>query len=251
MEVISFAKGKEWYLDASLGHARETREYCTNVTISDEVDTDLIRDVADHLLDSIKTVNGKGKGAFNSFEAEAAIILHRELNLPPKVYSDRRFWIWLSIENFREIIEIRHPAKPTDEGSHKAVNLSLEGNYGLAGAWEGLAFRLWSRGAYAFDPSFDLDPYYHARLGTGDMWRSHIFRVDHGSCVQLSRAFLRECYDETLSQSSAPLNKDIVRAVAKRLRRHHARLSFEIFSQAEAERFVRSEIESVRSGTLL
>ena len=50
-------------------------------------------------------------------------------------------------------------------------------------------FRCWVRGHKLHSPD-DPDPYFYAKKGTGDFWRSHILRTDVGKDRNFVKAFL-------------------------------------------------------------
>ncbi|WP_170459619.1 DUF6339 family protein [Ruegeria arenilitoris] len=56
-------------------------------------------------------------------------------------------------------------------------------------------YRAWLRGHKMHDPASD-DPYFYARLGSSDVWRSHILRQDFGRDREFVKAFLDTIYDE-------------------------------------------------------
>jgi hypothetical protein len=249
MKIVTFAKGLNWHSETSGGRSVSVDDFVSDIEAGHSIDEDILTELSESLTKKIKTLQGNANDKFNNiagfdFEAYAAIELHKclrsSLNLSPIVIQDRRFWIWLSIIHFRQLIEIRHPCQES--------LLSRKGNYGLSAPWEGLLFRLWSRGEYGFDPRFNNnDPYYHAQLGSGDMWRSHILRVDHGCCKEVSRAFLRECYDAKTSLEVVPVSVPIVRELAKRLRGKHALSMLEYYSQDDAVALVRAEMKVAKA----
>jgi hypothetical protein len=234
MKIISLNDAEQWYETLAGGEPCSVASLVKEDPSGQNIDEDHLKAIASDLVGMAREVEGRRKSAFIEFESSASVLLHKELYLLPETIACREFWTWASLTAFRELIEIRHPDK--DGG------MSKQANYGFRSRWDGLIFRLWSRGDQGFDKDFDSDSYYHARLGHGDMWRSHVLRVDHGSCRQVSHAFLREAYDPATSCSGAPISVAVVRKVAKNLRKLHATVPLELLSQQDAESLVREEI---------
>ena len=235
MKWIEVSKGRE-----ALGRliAGENIDFGQIERLDDRpsgVDDDEVASVAQDVLKLLQnSKEGRSKDA--DFEREACVLLRQRLEPSPSEIAERGFWVRLSLKYFSDVIRERHPWG--DSGPRFE-------NYGLKGRFEGLILRLWMRGHLGFSPG-DANPFYYARLGDVDMWRSHVLRVDHGSCIAVSRAFLKLCFDPTPGTHSV-LSTGEIRQLAKRLRRLHALSPFELMSQDQANELVRAEIAKLRA----
>ena len=170
------------------------------------------------------------------FEAEAAAMLHSGLNAD-LVVSDPGFWIWMAIAPGASLIEKRYPA--TDK---KLVpDLS---NFSSPNARETFFYRLWARGYLGFDASLD-DPYYLARSGDIDFWRSHILRQSLTEAREFRHALIRFQYPE--GPGSEPrLKISGIRNLIKRLKRSAANINIEMLDSDKAERMILRECERMQ-----
>jgi hypothetical protein len=126
---------------------------------------------------------------------DAAIVepLHRTLydaEISAKQLSQLGFWRWMSniaCDNyFWHFIKWRYQS-------------NIQQNWGitsLASIIEVYFYRAWLRGHKMFEPN-SVDPYYYAKKGSSDVWRSHILRQEFGKDKNFVKAFLDTIYDES------------------------------------------------------
>ena len=124
-------------------------------------------------------------------DSRATEIVHSELSQIADVYqlSHIGFWRWLS--------NVAH-----NGFFWKFVMWRFNGgepiNWGIANhsqIIEVYLYRAWLRGHKMYDES-ESDPYKYAKLGSSDVWRSHILRQDFGRDREFVKAFLDSIYDE-------------------------------------------------------
>ena len=173
-------------------------------------------------LDSIKAeilASGK-KLDVNTFDSRAAVILHRELALPPNLVASNDFWRYLAVVKFMDIIAARHSGKNTTLHRSFGVDVPVTANR--------LAI-LWFRADMVYDPSAE-DPYHLCvQPAHTDFWESCIIRHRYGWCRNLARLLVRFQYRDPYS-SKAHLHSTRdrgIRELYKRLRRIHSSISFE------------------------
>ena len=167
----------------------------------------------------------------NSFDSEACVILHQELEIPPNLVAADGFWRWLAVEKFSEIVEARAHNQP----AHLR-------NYGIdAAVTDNRIAILWFRANMVYDREVD-DPYHLARRAAHtDFWESGIIRHRYAWSPNLARAFVDFQYPDPSSGKAYlhSTHEDGVRELYKRLRRLHTTVSFEYLSDDE----IRSVLE--------
>ena len=185
-----------------------------------------MRDKLDRLKSTFPSRLQKRDPEGGRFEQEACEIVHQTLtSLPTEVLSDPEFWIWLSVSKFADIIEWRFA---THFGYAKSEN------YGLGSTVENMFFRLWLRGEIGHDP-MSTDPYELSKQGDQDLWRSHIIRQSYANARQISKALLRlQC--DRLERPRLGVRE--IRELAKRLRRLHANVFYELLTESRANALV-------------
>lgn len=153
------------------------------------------------------------------FEAEACAIVHRCLPLDPQVFADPGFWTWLAVTHLSDIVEWRHG------GTDRVAALP---NYGIGNRIESLIFRMWLRADLVFDSNAD-DPYWLAKRGDQDLWRSHILRQGYASVRDLAKSLINfQC-----EKNGNRLTTDGIRELAKRIRRLRANIMFEFLNTGQ------------------
>ena len=161
----------------------------------------------------------------NSFDREACVILHHELNLSPNLVATDGFWRWLAVEKFANIVEARARSVP----AHLR-------NYGIdASVTDNRIAILWFRASMVYDHEAD-DPYHLAhRPAHTDFWESGIIRHRYAWSPNLARAFVDFQYRDPCSDKAYlhSMNENGIRELYKRLRRLHATVSFEFLSDNE------------------
>lgn len=225
--------------NAKLVHGlRANREPYLLVNYFDEVgsgeplDMEMVEEARKRVEDcKLNHANGKAPG--REFDAQASVALHESLRIPSTVAADDGFWRWLAFAEFADIVDWRHPG---------GAGFSEASNYGIGTIWNNLIARLWFRSEIVFLPSAD-DPYDLAKRGDVDLWRSHILRVNPGSCRNYARALVRfQCPDGTRSR----LSVDEIREFAKRVNRLQATVALEVLSEDDAYSFVERLATSVQ-----
>jgi hypothetical protein len=184
-----------------------------------------VRDVKDEYPEQLRPRDPKG----GEFEIAAGEVFRKALDLPPEVAGDRNFWRYVAVVHMFDLITWRHPP---DKGDFTALS-----NFGIGGAWENLAARMWYRFEVARNSAAE-DPYELCRLGDQEIWRSHILRIRLGASRHIVRTFLEYQYPKTnerkprLQMSS---KKDVgIRLFVKRLQRFHATTAFEVLTEDDA-----------------
>lgn len=159
----------------------------------DELLSDIELDDLKERLDTVKRkfVDNKSKNIGGRIDAELPEIIHSELSPLADVHqlSNLAFWRWLSNAAcngfFWDFIMWRFD-------SDKVIN------WGITSAANGIEvyfYRAWLRGHKMKDDSLP-DPYKYARIGSSDVWRSHILRQDFGRDREFVKAFLDTIYDD-------------------------------------------------------
>lgn len=154
-----------------------------------DLDLDDVFEDFENIRLEFKDKNMKAHGG----EIDSAIIepLHRALTeyCSPYQLSQLGFWRWLShvAKNgyFWHFIDWRY-------SSDQQVNWGITSQSSII---EVYLYRAWLRGQKMFDKTLP-DPYKYARLGSSDVWRSHILRQDFGQDREFVKAFLDTIYDK-------------------------------------------------------
>jgi hypothetical protein len=143
----------------------------------DEVFTDIeLMDLHDDLLGIIDKFSGKNKKNIGGqIDSEVVASVYNAVVGKVGVYqlSQIGFWRWLSnIANsgsFWKFVKWRFE-------SDKQVNWGITSPGSII---EVYFYRAWLRGHKMFDANLS-DPFHYAKLGSSDVWRSHILRQDFG-----------------------------------------------------------------------
>ena len=167
-------------------------------------------------------VSGK-KLDVNTFDRRAAVILHRELSLPPNLVASSDFWRYLAVVKFRDVIEARHTGAITTLHRSYGIDVPITADR--------LAI-LWYRADMVYDPT--AKDHYHLCVQPAhtDFWESCIIRHRYGWCRNLARLLVRFQYrDPSSSKAHLHSTRDRgIRELYKRLRRLHSSISFEYLS---------------------
>ena len=159
----------------------------------DDVITDLTLDSLVERLGEVKEATGGkiSKISGGAIDSKITEIVHSELSPLASVYqfSQIGFWRWLSnVANsgfFWEFIMWR-------------FNGDVRVNWGIttqSQIIEVYLYRAWLRGHKMYDVR-ESDPYRYAKLGSSDVWRSHILRQDFGRDREFVKAFLDSIYND-------------------------------------------------------
>jgi hypothetical protein len=151
-----------------------------------------LMDLADDLLGIMdKYESAKQKNIGGIIDSEVVVPVHAALRsyAIPYQLSDIGFWRWLSnIASggvFWKFIKWRY-------GSDQQVNWGITSATSLI---EVYFFRAWLRGHKMYDPE-QKDPYRYSKVGSSDVWRSHILRQEFGRDREFVKAFLDTIYDQ-------------------------------------------------------
>ena len=165
----------------------------------------------------------------NTFDKDACVVLHRELEIPPNLAAADGFWRWLAVEKFGDLVEARSP-KSRDSG------FVLPRNYGIhASVTDNRIAIMWFRADMVYDAEAQ-DPYHLAtRPGHTDFWESGIIRHRYAWSRNLARSLVSVQYrdpgtDRAFLHST---HREGIRELYKRLRRLHTTVSFEYLSDEE------------------
>ena len=164
--------------------------------------------------------------AGSRFDRMAAELVHRNLEIPPAVSGRKDFWIWMSLELSRDIVDWRHGS----DGQPAHPN-----NYSINNKHDGLLARLWFRAELSRTDG--LDPYGLTRRGQErDFWDSGIIRSRYSSCRPLTRALVRAQYP---AEDAGPVFHSThelgIRMLYKRLKRIHATVALEVLDETGAD----------------
>lgn len=179
--------------------------------------------------------------SWQRFEAEAAIAVHRALPRTHEALADEAFWLWLACVPLRGIVERRY--RREEGGSVDPAN------FGLGSFAENFVYRLWLRADCVVDEAATSEEARYAlvRRGQSDFWRSHVFRQRYGAARPFVRAFVRSVYSDAAKPGEPALPIEVVRLLAKRLRRLFSNLVVEVLDEADADRLIGEETEKAKA----
>ena len=218
-------------------------EHATIWKAGEDFDESIANDCLTQCCDLVETTKESGASRAE-FDSQCAPIVHKTLNLPVQVAGDPDFWRWFTFTQGHwgaELVDWRYGS-----GHGKSVtseSLAAKARpvyYGLGLMKKGMFAKLWLcadrmhiEGAPGMYDGIDY--------ADVDLWDSHVIDVDYGSVGAMARAFVKVVRDLSLSRGSpnsvaAPPG---YRDLAKEIRRRHATVAFELFSDAEAYEYVR------------
>jgi len=182
-----------------------------------------LRDIQERLSKEMaaadkKTIPDEVEGRFS---VELFSALH---NLPVEILTDRDFWRYLSCSYFFDFIIWRDrrgdklPAHASFGASSKSISFDC------------VPYRMFNRGLlnYLMTGNHDDDSY--SRIAGTDVWRSHILRVKTSFAPELVRSYI-----EKLEAKKLPT--DLVRPLAKRIRRDRSNILFEVLDGDQTSLF--------------
>ncbi|MBF2760818.1 MAG: hypothetical protein ISN28_11225 [Ectothiorhodospiraceae bacterium AqS1] len=119
--------------------------------------------------------------------------VHRVLSeyATPFQLSHIGFWMWLG--NIAANGGLWNFLHWRFDGSDQMINWGITTPKNLK---EVYFYRAWLRGHRMYDPNLP-DPYHYAKLGSSDVWRSHILRQEFGNDREFVKAFLDTIYNES------------------------------------------------------
>lgn len=193
-------------------------------------DSILVDNACPKLLGLLDQLEEKGSkvDVFN-FDRTACSLMHKEMQLPPKVAASDGFWRWLAVDKLERVIEARH--------RHRNTGVAHLGNYGIdnpSNARNRLKI-LWLRADLLYDSTAD-QPYHLAEMFLhSDFIESGIIRPRYGWCRNLARALVGFQYrcpksNRVHLHSTDPSG---IRELYKRLRHLHSVYAFEFMSDQE------------------
>lgn len=178
---------------------------------------------------------GKRSTEAQEFDAQACVLVHSHLKLPPRLSASSDFWRWLALTKFKDIVDWRHGA-----GAE-----AMDANLGGGSPWDNLLTRLWVRADLVFD-KVRHEPYELAKRGGGDFWRSHLIRISYGSCRTLARAFVAFVYPSSGNPRESIMTVRELRELAKRLRRLQATVALELLDHTGANTLLAGELKDIK-----
>ena len=197
----------------------------------DEIATALVAELEALLKDYVQ---GGGREVAMAYEAEASVLVHQRLPAHPAL-GDPEFWTWLAVVRGPELVVQRY-AINRKSGVPKIPGTD---NFSSRSSPENLFFRLWFRGEMGYCEELE-DPYFYARCGDIDIWRSHLFRQGYADARPFAHALLNFQYPK--GPSSTPrLSINAIRALAKRLSRARTNIFFEFMDEARSVAFIENE----------
>ena len=201
----------------------------------DEIATALVAE-ADALLRDY--VQAGGRDVAMAYEADASVLVHQRLPEHPAL-GDPGFWTWLAVVRGPELV-VRRYAINRKSGVPKVPGTD---NFSSRGG-ENWFFRLWFRGEIGYSEELE-DPYFYARCGDIDIWRSHLFRQGYADARPFAHALLSFQYPQ--GPGSTPrLGIDAIRPLVKRLSRARTNIFFEFMDQARSVAFIENEYRKMQ-----
>lgn len=170
----------------------------------------------------------------HQFEGALVETVHQSIQIPAEVVSDKDFWTWLNVEHFFDIIQLRFGKEDV---------LANEENFGLSGFRNSFIPAIWFRGEIAFDERYQ-DPYSLAKRGTKDFWKSHILRVNYGSCRTLAKELIKCVYPDDHEEKPA-LSTKVVRTLAKKIHQRYATTLYEYMSEPQTSSLLGQLVKSI------
>jgi hypothetical protein len=197
----------------------------------DEIATALVEDLEALLKDYVQ---GGGRDVAMAYEAEASVLVHQLLPEHPAL-GDPEFWTWLAVIHGPELVVQRYAINK--KGSIPKVPGT--DNFSSRSSPENLFFRLWFRGEMGYCKGLE-DPYFYARCGDIDIWRSHLFRQGYADARPFAHALLSFQYPD--GPGSRPrLGIEAIRALVKRLSRARTNIFFEFMDMTRSIEFIENE----------
>lgn len=219
-KIISRANGKLVHALMAEGGHFNIGDYVDEVGSGQAFDLSMLQDIRP-VLEKIIEEHSEGKTPGKEFDSLASVAIHKSLKIPPEVSGNDGFWRWLTLVEFSDIVEWRHPV---EDGIANAAN------YGIGTIWNGLFARLWYQAEIVYSAEAK-EPYELVKYGGVDTWRSHILRVNTGSCRNYARSLLRFLHQ---GQKKSRLKVIEIRELAKKVRRIQATVALELLTEEDA-----------------
>lgn len=170
--------------------------------VLDYVEGDLDQDFSDldlmDLVDTFENIKFQYRGKISKqyggqVDAEIVEPIHAtmlEAGLTVRQLSSLGFWRWFSNiacdSYFWHFIKWRYNSEIQQNWGITSVSSMIEVYF----------FRAWLRGHKMYEPNAK-NPYYYAKIGSSDVWRSHILRQEFGRDKSFVKAFLDTIYDKS------------------------------------------------------
>lgn len=206
----------------------------------DDFDESHVLDLVNRLDKLMKKFGGspkKGSQQTIRLEAEMAVVVHVALHRYVRaITTDLDFWTYLAFAHCDRFIAWRY-----NLNSGPLPRSAVE-NFGGGNRQENLIFRLWCRAELVYDPTH-ADPYYIAKRGSIDFWRSHVLRQRYANVRNLTRRLVLFQYPD--EKKGERLSIAGIRELAKRLYRLKSNMVFEILDENEIEKLLKREFAEV------
>lgn len=153
----------------------------------EDFDDSFTLDLAGRMARSMKTLGAtpkKGAKKTAVLEAEASVAVHDTLrHYDPAVTMDLDFWSYLAFAQLERFVSWRYGL------GDGPIPENAANNFGYGNRQENFLFRLWCRAEMVYDPAH-ADPYYIAKRGSIDFWRSHVLRQAYANARTFTRCFV-------------------------------------------------------------
>lgn len=226
---------------AERGAVPSLKSYEAVVGRADLIDDTVLKDVAGTIR-KIQTAVEKEKLQSEELDRRCFHIVHEVMQDFPDVAGDMAFWTRFAIVELAPIIYKRFPPKRTKKNPNGKMNLD---NFGIGARGECWPYKLWVRGELSFDKTNAKDPYALGRLGSVDLWTSHVHRQNLMSIRHMFRSVMTFQYPKHLKgkplliEGEEPEGKFGLRTLMKRLRENWASVEFSYLSEIEAVALVK------------
>ena len=163
-------------------------------------------------------------------------IVHGSLPRDELLLSDMAFWSRFAIRHLSDVIYVRFP------GRMGKVNLD---NFGLGSRKECWPYKLWVRGELSYE-SHATDKYEFGRVGSIDVWTSHVHRQNFMSIKPMLRSVFDFQYPRRLKgkpflwEGEEDSKKGVlgIRTLIRRLSENWASVEYSTLSDTDAEALV-------------
>lgn len=202
----------------------------------DPLDESVLQTVASRIRKE-QTKLAKGKLSAEELDRLCFDLLHSSLPRDELMLSDMVFWSRFAIKYLFDVIYVRFP------GRNGKMNLD---NFGLGSRKECWPYKLWVRGELAYDPRA-TDKYELGRVGSIDVWTSHVHRQNFMSIKPMLRSVFDFQYPRRLKGKpylwegeEEPKKGGVpgVRTLIKRLSENWASVEYCALSETEAANLV-------------
>lgn len=153
--------------------------------------------------------------------------------LPAEVLTDRDFWRYLSCTYFFDFAIWRDGGKDGELPSDASFGASSK-----TITMDCVPFRMFNRGLIDYQLNQRIDDGSYASIAGTDVWRSHILRVKTSYAPELVRQML-----ERLKAGQLPT--DVVRPLARSIRRLRANIVFENLNFKESNDIIEVELNKI------